>query len=322
MAYISIQLVTHNSQETLGQCLRSIRAQNYRNFSVFAVDNHSDDNTQKLLKKFHIPFLQNSQNEGYARAHNQALAMTKSTLVLVLNPDVQLQPDFLQVMVDFFNYQLKKQKIGSASAKLIRVNNFQEKSGPVDGLGLFMRRDRKQGLINELEPDITGQQPFPIFGPDGAAPIFLRAMLDDIAIDGEVFDEDFYINKEDIDVCWRAQLYGWKSMAVPQAIAHHIRTFRPGIKNRKRVNSLIRKCAVRNRYLMMIKNDQWQLVLKDLLPILWYELQLIGFLLLRERGSLKAYMEVILLFPKMWKKRHIIQTHKAVSMTQIQTWFV
>jgi len=322
MAVISIQLVTHNCDSTLEACLKSIFSQSYRQYAVFAVDNNSSDNTIKILKKYRVKYYQNSDNAGYARGHNQALSLTQSEVVVLLNPDIKLDGHFLrQVMREFYPQVLEK-RVGSASGKLIRVNSFKDKNGVIDGLGLFMRRDRKQGLLSEHKPSFTKKKPFPIFGPDGAAPVYLRKMLDDVAINGEVFDEDFYINKEDIDLCWRAQLLGWRSIAIPTAVAYHIRSFRPGIKNRTRVNITIRKCAVRNRYLMIIKNDQVRLLLQDARYIIWYEIKLFLFLLIWERSSLVGYLEAVKLLPKMLQKRNIIQSRRAISVKKIQQWFV
>ena len=66
-----------------------------------------------------------------------------------------------------------------------------------------------------------------IFGPSGAAPLYRRAMLDDISFEGEFFDEDFVMYREDADLAWRAQWRGWKGVYTPHAVAYHVRGLGP-----------------------------------------------------------------------------------------------
>jgi GT2 family glycosyltransferase len=127
------------------------------------------------------------------------------------------------------------------------------------------------------------------------------------------------MHKEDVDVCWRAQLRGWKSLYVPQAQAHHIRTFRPG--QRKQVDPYLKMCAVRNRYLLMLKNDITRLFWRDFLHIAFYDLMIIGFVLLREQRSLKGFYSAWQLRGRMLDKRRHIQSQRNVSADEMSLWF-
>ena len=183
-----------------------------------------------------------------------------------------------------------------------------------------MRRNRHQGLRYEgRAADSLPDEIHPIFGPDGACAFYRREMLDDIAIDGEVFDEDFYLHKEDIDISWRAQLRGWKSVCVPDAVAHHIRRFRPG--GRERVGQLERCCGVRNRYLLAMKNEIGWHYLRDSWSIAAYDVVVLGYLLLRERESLAAIRSAWELRHRMFHKRRIIRERRKVETSYLQQWF-
>jgi len=159
----------------------------------------------------------------------------------------------------------------------------------------------------------------PIFGPDGAAAFYRRAMLEDIRLMGEVFDTDFFMQKEDIDVCWRAQLRGWGSLYVPDALAYHIRAFRPGL--RERVPAEMRFLGIRNRYLLMMKNEILAHFLRDLPAIAVYDLAIIAYLLFRERQSLSAFRSVGRLAGRMMQKRRMIQASKRVGWRDMARWF-
>ena len=58
-----------------------------------------------------------------------------------------------------------------------------------------------------------------VFGASGAAALYRRAMLEDVRVLGEYFDEDFFAYREDADLAWRARLLGWSCLYVPTALA-------------------------------------------------------------------------------------------------------
>ncbi|MBZ0295748.1 MAG: glycosyltransferase family 2 protein [Anaerolineae bacterium] len=309
MPRISVHIVTYNSATTIESCLQALLHQQSADFDACVIDNASQDETVNLVRRFDVPLIVNPHNIGYAAAHNQAIDQSTSDYVLTLNPDVQLQPGFLAAMIAALDSQ---PQVGSAAACLLRVEQLGEKPQTIDGTGLYMRRSRRQGLKNEgLPADQRPQQRQPIFGPDGAAAVYRRAMLDDIRVNGEVFDTDFFMHKEDVDVCWRAQLRGWESLYVPQAVAHHVRGFRPG--QRDRVSQEMRFLGLRNRYLLMLKNERLLHFLRDLPWIATYDLGILAYVLLRERKSLAAYRSLFALRRQMLAKRRIIQSQRKVD---------
>jgi GT2 family glycosyltransferase len=314
---ISVHIVTHNSASTIQMCLDSLQRQGFKDYQVQVFDNASSDETCRIITAANIPLIESRENLGYALAHNRLIDQTKSTYVLTLNPDVYLLPDFLDTMKNTLD---KNQRIGSAAGQLRRVESLGDPPRVMDSAGLAMRRNRRQQLLG----DSTAIQAYttpasPIFGPDGAAAFYRRAMLEDIRVMGEVFDSDFFLHKEDIDVCWRAQLRGWQSVYNPDAVAHHIRTFRIG--KRANVPSDLRCLAVRNRYLLMIKNEIPAHFMRDLPRILAYDVGILLYICLRERTSLAAYSTLWSLRKRMFKKRQIVQSQKLVQWQEMAQWF-
>jgi GT2 family glycosyltransferase len=314
---IAVHIVTYNSASAITGCLTALAAQQHGDYGVTVIDNASADDTVALVQQHGFAPIVNPRNVGYAAGQNQALRLTDSRYVLTLNPDVALEPGFLTAMQSALD---TAPGCGSAAGCLLRVDALDEQPLMIDGTGLFMRRNRRQGLLNEGVP--AAQCPLarqPIFGPDGAAAFYRRAMLDDVQIDGEVFDADFFMHKEDIDVVWRAQLLGWRSMYVPDAVAKHIRTFRPG--QRARVNDTLRATALRNRYLLMLKNDMPALFWRDLLRIALYDVALVGYVVLRERRSLRAFFPPRDVLRRMLHKRRQIQARRRVTSADMRQWF-
>jgi GT2 family glycosyltransferase len=269
-----------------------------------------------MVHSINLPIILNDHNLGYSVAHNQALAISDSKYVLTLNPDVALQPNFIQKMVMTLE---NDPALGSAAGCLLRVDQLGDTPVIIDSTGLYMRRTRRQGL--RFEGTAIAKcplQPSEIFGPDGAAAFYRRDMLNDIATEGEIFDGDFFTQKADIDICWRAQLRGWKSFYVPDAIAHHVRTFRPG--HRKNVSPSMRKYGVQNRYLLMMKNEVNQLFWRDFWAISIYDLAILFFILLRERDSFSALLSAWNLRKRMMQKRRVIHANRTASIQEMRRW--
>jgi GT2 family glycosyltransferase len=317
MPRTAVHIVTYNSAGTIAACLDALLAQD-ADFAVLVIDNASADDTAEIVRGYDVTLHCNAENTGYAAAHNQALAMTESDYVLTLNPDVALTPGFIAALAAALDAD---PQTGAASGCLLRVDTLGETPQRIDSMGLFMRRRLQQGLRGDGEPltaRITRTER--VLGPDGAAAFYRRAMLADIAVDGETFDEDFFMHKEDVDVCLRALLYGWGALYVPGAVAHHVRHFRPG--RRGRVHSAdVRRHAVRNRYLLILKNLPLALMWRFAPFILAYDVGIFAYLLLFERASLPAYADVWRLRGRVWHKRRVTQARRAVNNQTLARWF-
>ncbi len=309
--------MTYNSAGTIDLCLDALLAQRGVTFSLYVIDNASTDDTVARVRAKGVAITVNSSNVGYAVAHNQAIDQTTSDYVLTLNPDVRLDPGFLQALTEALDHD---PSLGSACGCLFRVEALEDQATHIDSLGTYMRRNRRQGLIGDglpitAQPDVITS----IFGPDGAAAFYRRTMLEDIRVLDEIFDADFFMHKEDIDVCWRAQLCGWGSACVPGATARHVRGFRPG--QRARVSAVIRFYGVRNRYLLMLKNEQRTHFLRDLPAIAIYDLGILAYLLVRERESLRALSSAWALRSRMIAKRRINQSGRRTAPNRLRHWF-
>ena len=101
-----------------------------------------------------------------------------------------------------------------------------------------------------------------VFGASACAALYRRDMLAKLALGGEVFDEDLFAYFEDIDLDWRAQRAGYRCLFVPTARGAHVRGG-TGLSQRPEVVALL----LANRLLVMLKNDEWRDVFRDLSPI-------------------------------------------------------
>ncbi|MGH9337434.1 MAG: glycosyltransferase family 2 protein, partial [Vicinamibacteria bacterium] len=158
-----------------------------------------------------------------------------------------------------------------------------------------------------------------VFGASGAAALYRRRMLEDVAVDGEYFDEDFFAYREDADLAWRAQLLGWRAVYTPLAVATHARRVVP--ERRASLPKEINMHSVKNRFLLRIKNQTLTEFFALLPPSLFRDLQVFGYVALFERSSLPGLVFVARRLRKTWSKRRQIMARRRVSSRDMLRWF-
>jgi GT2 family glycosyltransferase len=318
---VAIAIVTYNSASFIRRCLEYVFEQDYSPYEVIVIDNASQDATRGILRDFEsrIRAIYNRENVGFAAGQNQAIALTQAAWILTLNPDTRLARDFLSRLVEAGEAD---PSAGSVCGKLLAMSpDFEPLSEPVfDSTGIYFTPNQRHFDRGSRQPD-RGQYEHAeyVFGATGAACLYRRAMIEDISIDGEFFDPDFFAYREDADVAWRAQLLGWKCLYTPLARAYHVRSVLP--ENRRSVSPVVNMHSVKNRWLLRIKNMTGPLYRRYWLAITWRDLLVVAGCLLREFSSLKAFLLLARAWPRAWKKRRIIMQRRRVSDDALFGWF-
>lgn len=318
---VSVTLVTYNSGRFIRRCLESALAQKYQLLDIIVIDNASTDGTVDILEHFEdrCRIVYNEENIGFAAAQNQAIDMSEAEWILTLNPDVLLLPNFIQSLVDAGN---RDSHIGTVCGKLLAMSaSFDLPDSPlVDSTGIFFTPTMRHLDRGSLEVDNGHYQDFEyVFGATAAAALYRREMIEDISIDGEFFDHEFFVYREDADVAWRAQLLGWKCLYTPHARGYHVRTVRP--MNRGALPAAINMHSVKNRFMMRVKNITPDLYWRNFLPITGRDLTVLGACLLHEWSSLKAFGMVIGHWKELLEKRRWIMERRRVSDEYMASWF-
>ena len=158
-----------------------------------------------------------------------------------------------------------------------------------------------------------------VFGATAAAALYRREMIDDISLDGEFFDSDFFVYREDADVAWRAQLMGWKCIYAPYARGYHVRKVLPG--NRRALPPEINMHSVKNRFLMRMKNISPDLYWRNWFSITARDILVVMCCLLWEHSSLKAFWFLARNWRRVLAKRRQIQQNQRVDHEYIASWF-
>jgi GT2 family glycosyltransferase len=245
---VSIVILNWNGQKYLEKFLPSVLSTHYPNFEVIIADNGSTDDSITFLQTKYpgIHLIRFTENYGFAKGYNEALKQVKSEYYVLLNSDVEVAPDWLQPQVDLLendsNIVACQPKILSyASRKMFDYAGAA--GGWLDKYGYPFAK----GRVFDICEEDNGQydQSEPIFWASGAALFIRSATFHEMT----GFDEYFFAHQEEIDLCWRIQLAGYKIYSCPSSIVYHV-----GGGTLPRGNSLKTYLNFRNNRIMMSKN--------------------------------------------------------------------
>ncbi|TDT52017.1 GT2 family glycosyltransferase [Fonticella tunisiensis] len=328
---VSVVIINYNNKDYLGRCINSILNQTYKNTELIFIDNVSKDGSfdyvDKTFTSENIVKIRNMENLGYAGGANQGIRLSKGKYVLVMNPDVILEPNFIEECYNFIN---QDESIAAVSGKLLKYDfNRDVKLNIIDSTGITINRSRRAVDRGQNTEDIGQYEDTEqIFGVCGAAAFYRKSALEDIKIDQEYYDEDFFAYKEDVDLSWRLNLYGYKCMYYPNAIAYHgrglggskggIRNF---IKNRKSQSEFLRGISFRNHYLMLIKNETVDTYKRDKYKIMKRTLLFLGYAVFYERFIFKYIKDILKYKNRMFEKRKVIMKNRKISSEELKRLF-
>ncbi|MEI6627059.1 MAG: glycosyltransferase family 2 protein [bacterium] len=338
---ITFQIVTWNSIKYIGECVESILRQTHREFQILVIDNNSQDGTVKFLKTNYpdITVFQNNKNLGFAKANNQGIRLLNSPYIITCNPDIVLEDNWLENIMAVAESD-KYSEYGSFGGKMLKsriVNadtNELERSNIIDSCGLKIENNFRVvelGAGQDGDAFVSNQE---VFGHCAGLALYKREALNDVCLGNqegttsECFDEDFFIYKEDIDLAWRLQLFGWKSFLVPMAKAYHVRSlagsekrkFMDIFKLRRKQSKISRFYSFRNHWFMLVKNLQAENLKKYWPNILGYEFKKVLYILFLEWSSIKALGQILKLLPKMLAKRKKIMKKARVEARYLRHW--
>jgi len=193
----------------------------YGNKRIIVADNASTDDSISYVKE-HFPtveILVNTQNDGFAGGYNWALKLVESEYYVLLNSDVEVSEGWIEPVI---NLMESDASIAACQPKLIAYNNRKllEYAGAcggwIDVLGYPFSRGRIFDVLEEDKQQYEDIQE--IFWASGAA-LFMRSKVFH-QLNG--FDASFFAHQEEIDLCWRIQLAGYKLMVIPQSVVYHV----------------------------------------------------------------------------------------------------
>jgi len=324
MPLVSVIIVNFDGLHHLKECLDSLRVQTFRDFETILVDNASTDGSAEFVKEHYpeVMVVRNGKNLGYGGGNNAGIRVSQGRYVVLLNNDTKADARWLQRLREVAD---RDQTVGMCASKI--MNYYQ--SGIFDNTGLLMYRDGVARGRGRLEKD-SGQYDSEeeVFFPSGCAGLYKREMMDEIGL----FDEDFFLYMDDVDIGLRGRLAGWRCVYVPGAVVYHkySATTEP-------YSPLKAYLVERNRIWVVMKYFPVRMAVQSaFFTLLRYVLQ--GYGVLTGKGAssrivqstslfegmkilLRAYVSAFRGFAIILRKRREVMKLKKVSNRDMAGWF-
>ncbi len=309
---IYVVIPNFNGIKHLEVCLKSISRQSCKDFKVIIVDNGSKDDSVNFIKNNfpEIELIQENYNSGFSIAVNtgikKALENSDCDYILLLNNDIECEINFFEEMKNGF----VEKSIGAVGCKMLNFYNRKI----IDDTGNFIKLIGSPYRRGSLEKDI-GQynKPEYVFGVCAAAAIYKKEVFNEIGF----FDEDFFAYYEDVDFCFRMQLFGYKCFYNPKAICYHKRG-----GTTEKISGFQTLLCEKNLIALRIKNYPFWIYVK-LTPLFIIGRLKRFFDFLSKYGinifinAVKGYFSGLIEIPKSIYKRRNIQKLKKVDSKYI-----
>lgn len=218
---VGVVILNYNGRNFLEKFLPSVLSSTYSNTTIYVADNGSTDDSVKWISQQYpnIALIQISENFGFAEGYNRALKEVNTDYYVLLNSDVKVSPQWIDPVIQLME---SDSNIGICQPKLL---SYADKSileyagaagGWVDMFGYPFARGR---VFDTVEKDI-GQYDdnVPVFWASGAALFIKRKVWEETG----GFDGYLFAHQEEIDLCWRAQLAGYKVYYCHESIVYHV----------------------------------------------------------------------------------------------------
>jgi GT2 family glycosyltransferase len=268
-------------------------------------------------------------NSGFAAACNAGIRAGTAPYVLLLNQDARLEPDYVARLVSRLE---QDPGLGAVGGKLLRQHDpAVPPDGTIDTCGIEMRRGRRpvdirQGQLDDGIVDEWRE----VFGVCAAAALYRRSAIERVSLQGEVFDEFFFMHKEDVDLAWRLQAAGFRAGVDPSAVGYHARGVRRAsdvngsgarnwIERARRLfaqergkSPMIRRQAWRNQVLLLVKNEEPDDFMRSMKDLLAYQAIQTGIsFFLDPIGTIGSRVAIIGDLPKAFAARRARETRRS-----------
>ena len=244
-------ILNWNGRNYLERFLPSVLATTYENIEFIVSDNGStDDSVSFLQNNFpQVRLIRFDKNYGFAKGYNLTLAKIQADYYAIINSDVKVEPGWLSPIINL----LEQHKLNAAcQPKLLSYNNknlFEYAGGAggwLDSFGYPFARGRIFDICEEDKGQYNSTER--VFWVTGAAMVIRSEVFHEM----NGFDNYFFAHQEEIDLCWRMQLAGYRLFACPSSVVFHV-----GGGTLPRGNSLKTFLNFRNNQIMLYKNLPW-----------------------------------------------------------------
>lgn len=288
---VSAVIVNYNGKKVIGEAIQSLKSQDYKRIEIIVVDNNSSDGSQKFIMNNYegVRLVQNKKNMGYCGI-NRGLKHCRGKYIFFTNDDISMERSCIRKLVELCE---KDRETGIASSKV--VNYFDRK---LNSCGTWISRSFYNGHFR-CDKDSVKEIPY-----NGVA-LIRKEIVEKF---GYLFDEDYFVYAEDVDLGLRARLLGYKTVHVPDAVLYHMHeyTLRASkghrltfLMERNLLYTFIKVLSAKNIFLFLpyVTLMRAAAIIKDMLALKFAN---VG-------ARILAIFSVMINLPSLIRKRRIVQ---------------
>ena len=276
----TVVIPNYNGKKYLKNCLKSLEdARIQTDFHVIIIDNGSADGSLQEVQDL-FPWMECvyfAENRGFCAAVNEGIRRSRTPYVFLLNNDTTIEPDCIRVLEQRMD---REPDLFSVSARMVDLKN----PSILDGAGDLYSALGWAYAIGKGRPAANYVQPENIFSACAGAAIYRKSILDQIGC----FDELHFAYLEDVDLGYRARIYGYRNAYEPGAVVNHAGSAATG----SRYNEFKITHSSRNNIYLIYKNmPPAQLILNLPLLLIGFAVKILFFIL---KGYGKTYAKGLL----------------------------
>ena len=243
---VSVIIPNYNGIAFLDSVLNSLEGQTADDFEVILVDNGSSDGSCSFTAASYpwVHILELPENYGFCRAVNEGIKASRAPYVILLNNDTEVTENFAAIK--------RHKKAFSCGARMVQYHDrdkLDDAGNYYCALGWSFARGRGRD-IHAYEKEEK------IFAACAGAAIYRKKILDQIGL----FDEEHFAYLEDVDIGYRARIYGYENWYAPKAVVYHVGSGTSG----SRYNQFKTRYSSRNNVYLVYKNMPFLQILLNL----------------------------------------------------------
>ena len=244
--FVSVIIINWNGKHFLEECLKSLYRQSYKTIEVIIVDNGSTDGSIEFIEKKYPKaiVIKNSKNKGFAEANNQGFRIAHGEYILFLNNDTKVTNNFLTNLVKKIE---TNPKIGVIQSKILLMDSpefLDSVGGYLTPTGFLYHYGINKKVSVKYSKEIA------VFSAKGACMLLRKSVGNKIALNGDIFDKDYFAYFEETDMCHRVWIAGYTILFDPESVIYH----KMGGTSSKMDNAFIQFHSYKNRIRTYIKN--------------------------------------------------------------------
>lgn len=306
---ISVIVLTSKWRENnshLDKCLLGLYSQSFKEFEIILVTNGLKKSQVNEIRNRHlkVKIIENEENNGCAGGRNQGIKESHGKYIVTLDDDMVPDNKWLDELMKWISVD---ERTGMLASKVL----FSSDPDIIDCAGVEISKDGNVYGRKGLTRDDGGlEQIEEVFCPSGGAAFYKREIFEEVGL----FDEDFFIYYEEVDLAFRARLVGWRCLYIPQAVLFHHHAWSLGHESSSKIFLL-----ERNKILTILKNWQLRHMIYYAPLIAAYDILADAYYLLKKKdlSRLKAKVSALKQLPRVLKERSKIQSNRKISYAEM-----